>query len=101
MILSWFRPKKSTATEGPAAEAVGAKFWRRQSLKAAVISACAQCDAPGRFMSEARIKEGWPGCYVKAGDERDGQSVGDVCPNCNTRRPKDRTLGEIWKKEYR
>lgn len=100
MVFGWFRSKKPDAQSAPASQGQAVRFWRRQALEAALIKACTQCNAPGIYKSEARIKEGWPGCYVEPGDERDEQPVGDVCPNCHHPRPYDQALGEIWKKEY-
>jgi len=46
----------------------------RKSLEAVVIYACPHCGAPGI---------------------RDGAPVGDVCPQCNGKRRRDRNLGEL------
>jgi hypothetical protein len=86
---------------GDGAKTADVRMWRRQALEATVIKACKKCNAPGRYMSEARIKEGWPGCYVEPHSEREGEPVGSKCPNCGAKRPKNGHLGEIWKKEFR
>jgi len=72
----------------------------RRSVEATVIRACEFCHAPGRYLSLPEWS-GYPGIAVKAGDPRDGQPVGDVCPNCGARRTPDEPLGEISVKDYR
>lgn len=90
-------PEGITVDEGAvhdASMAMGTEIT--SSLSAVVIRACRICQAPGRYLSEQRIKEGWPGCYVEPSDPRDGTPVGSVCPNCKEKRPGDEDLGKIW-----
>ncbi len=67
--------------------AVGPRLTQERTL----ISKCRKCGAPGCYHDHDSIKEGWPGCYDP---ERVNQPVGNVCPNCNSRRPRDVKVGE-------
>ncbi len=78
----------------------GAALKVRQSVEAMVIRACAECGAPGRYLSDEHIRDGWLGCWVPAADPRAGQAVGAVCPNCGSKRPQSENLGEIWVREF-
>ncbi len=93
----------SEEDEGPVTrqQKSGGRVIRRQGVHANVQRACKKCQAPGRYLSEDSIRDGWPGCYVAKGDEREGQPVEGDCPNCGAPRPKSEALGEIWHKEYR
>jgi hypothetical protein len=64
----------------------------RSSLEGKLIYACKHCRAPGVYHNSEHIKAGWPGCYDPT---RDGQPVGDVCPNCLRLRSGDKNLGEL------
>lgn len=71
----------------------------RASISHTVIRACPRCLAPGLFRSEPRIREGWSGCYVEPGDERDGKPVGAHCPNCGAPRGTEliEERGVVWR----
>lgn len=75
------------------------RFYRSQGLHATIHRACEKCMAPGKFLSDERIRTEFPACYVPPGDERDDTPVGDHCPNCNASRSPGliKQLGEIWR----
>lgn len=50
----------------------------KQELHATVILACSNCGA--------------------AGVDAYGKDVGTSCPNCGSDRPKNKVLGQIWRK---
>jgi hypothetical protein len=64
----------------------------RKSLEAVLVHACPHCEAPGIYKADDRTADRWPGCWNPA---RNNRPVGDVCPNCNRPRKKDKNLGEL------
>lgn len=82
---------------------VGQNHGVHKTLEATKVLACVKCGAPGVWRRPKNTVEvihyaKWPGCLVEAGDERDGQSVGDNCPNCGaTRVGLLHNLGVIWR----
>lgn len=105
---------------------VGIGQVSRRSVEANVILCCVVCLAPGRYRhdrltrdgyGDAEVAEalatdpnthgkahflraGWPSCYVEQGDPREGQPVGDICPQCGAPRPPHVYLGEISVTEF-
>ena len=81
------------------------QVYRKQVLKARVLRACPQCQAPGYWHDVP----GWfPGCYdpvKKCEADLDGSSVapvGRICPNCGAVRDNDiEDRGVIWSKVFR
>nr|WP_294550010.1 hypothetical protein [uncultured Rhodopila sp.] len=71
----------------------------RATIAHTKILACPECQAPGLFSSEERIRAGWPGSYVPPGDPREGKPVGGQCPNCSAARGPELTIdqGVVWK----
>ena len=70
----------------------------------AVRVACPHCRAPAVFHSirtdpAGSIRDGWPGCWVQAGDDREGEPVGELCPNCGSVRPGDVPSDE-WRRTH-
>jgi hypothetical protein len=79
-------------------EIVEPGLLRKQSLTASVSKSCVFCGAPAVFQrSELFIKK-YPKIFRPAWA---GRPVGDTCPCCGVKRPKDESLGEIWTKEWR
>jgi hypothetical protein len=64
----------------------------RKSLEGMVIRACPHCEAPGTYKDDVRTIENWPGCFS---NEKAGQLVGDICPNCNKKRKPNEHRGEL------
>jgi hypothetical protein len=75
----------------------------RSSLEGRRVFACKQCLAPGVYKKDivirdgfesidARTKGGWPKLYDPM---RDGQPVGDICPQCGAKRPSDDSQREL------
>lgn len=82
-------------------ETVVAPIFRRQTLEAVVRRACCFCGAPPTYQSELHILCEWPGCWVREGDPRDRQSVGDTCANCYRPLAAPENRGVIWQREWR
>lgn len=84
----------------------GAPVGQRKSLEAVKVKACTTCSAPGVYRAPKNIAEQihygrWPAIIVKAGDPRDGQPVGDICPCCGAnRKGLLQNLGEIWHRYF-
>lgn len=66
--------------------------FTRRSLEGTIVRACRSCQAPGLYSSADSIKDGWPACYDP---KRNGQPVGDVCPQCGALRPANEFRGEL------
>jgi predicted RNA-binding Zn-ribbon protein involved in translation (DUF1610 family) len=67
-----------------------------KTVEAKVLFACAACGAPGAYNSHESIRAGWPACWVERGDPQEGEQVGDICPQCGTKRPAPDDRGVIW-----
>lgn len=103
-MFGWLFKKKLLRPDGqPVRVAKTAQLKRRQAVAAVVVRSCPHCQAPGVWSTDQNIAANWPGCYVSPRElerEREGQPVGDVCPNCKGVRPPDEDLKEIWVKEF-
>jgi len=74
-------------------EAGGVVFGiTRKSLEGEVIRACPHCGGPGIYRDDVRTIREWPGCFS---NEKAGQAVGDVCPNCKKKRLPNEKRGEL------
>lgn len=67
----------------------------RKSLEATIIRACRKCGAPGVASSSDYVKANWPGCYDPSVLPGYSRPVGDICPNCQARRPRNEDQGEL------
>lgn len=68
---------------------------RRMSLEAEIVPACPACQAPGFYMNDPGIAQGWPRCYDPTLMPSERVDVGDICPQCGTARPNRIKKGEL------
>ena len=81
-------------------EIVNTGFIRHQEIKATVVRACTNCNAPGTFVKLNDYWGQWLGCCVGESSPKLGKEVGEYCPNCGSIRPSSLTedRGIIWEK---
>lgn len=68
---------------------------RRLSWQGTVIRACRKCQAPGVYLNDPSLDEKWPKCRDVTLMPGVRIPVGDTCPQCGARRPRDEDLGEL------
>ena len=68
---------------------------RRLAWEGTVIRACRKCQAPGVYMNDPSLAERWPACVDVTMMPGDRKPVGDICPQCGAKRPRDEELGEL------
>lgn len=68
---------------------------RRLALEAEVVPACPYCQAPGFYMNDPGIQQGWPSCYDPTLMPGERIDVGPTCPQCGCARPNRIKKGEV------